>query len=56
MVVDIVQADTKAALIQLAYAHDFSLSRCPSYFLAVAEMFCNLFHRDLLSYKIHNID
>ena len=35
VVVDIVQADTEATLVQLAYAHHFSLSRCPSYFLAV---------------------
>ena len=55
-VVDIAQADTKAAVVQLAYANHFSFSRCPSYFLAVDEMLCNLFHHDRLIYKIYNTD
>ena len=55
-VFDIEQDDTEAALIHLASAHHFSLSRCPSSFLAVTEMLCNIFHHALLIYKIYNTD
>jgi len=55
-VVDIVQDDTEATLIQLAFVHHFSLSRYPSSFLAVAEVLYNRFHHDLLICKIYNID
>ena len=54
--VDIEQDDTEAALVHLASAHHFSLSRCPSYFLTVAEVLCSLLHHDLLIYKIYNTD
>ena len=55
-VVDIAYVDTKVALVQLAFAHHFSLSRCPLYFLTVDKILYNLFHRDQLIYKIYNID
>ena len=56
VVVDIAQGDTKAVLIQLAFVHHFSLSRCPSSFLAVDEMLYSIFHHGLLIYKIYNTD
>ena len=46
--------DTEAALVQLAFAHHFSLSRYPSFFLTVVEVLYNLSHHDLLIYKIYN--
>ena len=42
-IVDIVQANTEAALVHLASSHHFSLSRYPSSFLGVVEMLCSLF-------------
>ena len=53
-VVDIVQDDTKVALVHLASSHHFSLSRYPLSFLAVVEVLCSLFHHGLLIYKIYN--
>ena len=52
--VDIEQDDIEATLIQLAYAHHFSSSRYPSSFLAAVEVLFNIFHHDLLIYKIYN--
>ena len=49
-----VQADIKDALVQLAPAHHFSLSRYPSSFLVVVEMLSSPFHHDILIYKIYN--
>ena len=54
MVVDIEKADTKVVLIQLAFAHHFSLSRYPLFFPAVVELLCSIFHHGLLIYKIYN--
>ena len=56
VVVDIVQDDTEVVLIHLAFAHHFSLSRYPSSFLAVAKVLCNIYHHDLMIYRIYNID
>ena len=53
-VVDIEKDDTKATLVQLASAHNFSLSRYPSSFLAATEVLYSPFHHDLLIYKIYN--
>ena len=48
IVVDIVQTDTDATLIQLAFAHHFSLSRYPSFFIIVVEVLYSISHHDLL--------
>ena len=48
-VVGIEQDDTEAALIPLASSHHFSSSRFPLYFLAAAEVLCNIFHRGCYS-------
>ena len=54
--VDIVQAETKATIIQLAFVHYFSLSRYPLFSLATAEVIFNIFHHDLVICKNYNID
>ena len=54
--IDTAWDDTKATLIQLASVHYFSLSRYPVFSLAIAKVFCNLFHHDLLICKIYNTD
>ena len=56
VVVYIAQADTKPVLIQIAFAHHFSLSNYPLFSLAVAEMLYSPFYHDLLIYKIYNKD
>ena len=56
MLLDIEQADTEAALVQLASSHHSSSSRYPPYFLAAAEVLFNISHRVLLIYKIYSID
>ena len=37
-VVDIAQDDTEVVLVQISSAHHFSLSRCPSSFLAIVAL------------------
>ena len=55
-VVDIMQDNIEVSFIHLASAHHFSLSRYPSFFLAVVEMLCSIFHHDPLIYTIYNTD
>ena len=53
---DIVQFDTEAALVQLAFVPHSSLGRYMSFSLGAAEVLCNPFHHDLSIYKIYNTD
>ena len=56
VLVDIEQANTKAALVQVVYAHHSSSSRYPPSFLAVVEVLCIISHLVLLIYTIYSID
>ena len=56
LIVDIAKANTEAALIHLAYAHHFSLSRYPLFSLVAAEVLCNISHHGLLIDESYSIN